>query len=515
MESPADPTAAAAAPDAERAALLALLAPHWEPTVALAHLLAPERARDVLSETVRAAWRHRDQFDGSGAGVRAWLLAVVADESRRRPHRPSRTAGAQPPGPDPSADPELRRGLARLRPEQRLALVLRGYLDLPPDAVGEVLGCAPEVAAATVEQAETELARVLAVAGAGDDATTPVRTRVRADAERARAAVPAVALEPLLAPVASGKARRPRWIWVAVAVVVALGIAVPVVALTTRSSGPTTSTATRVVRVTDAGFTGAVLDPTNPKRLYVLVTERAGDAPCLLQDPTATVTGQSARAVTITVSGFREVPATAARGQRLTYACRATVYVQVTATLPAALAGRQVIDAASGRAQPVLDPRTVPTPGYLPSGYQAQPVTWEPAGATPPGATGSSAPSPSPSPSPAPSAAADGSSAPASWAAVRRYRDGSADLDVRVADPSLFEGANPVGTATVSGHPATITQAGGTLCVTWTATAARAVQVCSAPDTSALPSASAVADDLPDVAPLDRQQLLRVARSLP
>jgi len=41
------------------------------------------------------------------------------------------------------------------------------------------------------------------------------------------------------------------------------------------------------------------------------------------------------------------------------------------------------------------------------------------------------------------------------------------------------------------------------------------VQVCSAPDTSALPSASAVADALPDVAPLDRQQLLRVARSLP
>jgi hypothetical protein len=87
-------------------------------------------------------------------------------------------------------------------------------------------------------------------------------------------------------------------------------------------------------------------------------------------------------------------------------------------------------------------------------------------------------------------------------------------LDVGVAAPAQFEGANPIGHATVSGHAATITQSGGTLCVTWPRSAQRSVQVCSTPDTTTLAGATA-GPGRPDVAPLDEAELLRVARSLP
>lgn len=449
VETPSE-AATVTAPDGERDALRALLAPHWPLAVSLAHRLAPaDRAEEVLRETVRAAWRHREQFDPSpeATGMRTWLLAVVADVAHERSPRGERreTGGA--------------------RYEQRVARALHG-LGLTPDAVAEVLGC---------DGARAE--RLI-----GDQ---PGATAAPPDP-------PEVALDPLLAAAAARKPRRSRTTWIGVGVVVALGIAVPVIALTTRSSGHKASTATRVVQVDNAGFTGAVLDPDNPKRLYVLVTERAGDAPCLLQNPTATVSAHTADAVTITVGGLREVPATAAPGKRVTYACRATVYVQVSVDLSAPLDGRQVVDAASGTAQPVLDPRTVPTPGYVPSGYQAQPVTWQPGTGTP-----------------------DATAAmPEGWAALRSYTKGPAELDVRVAAPTLFEGANPVGHATVAGSAATITQSGGTLCMTWPQTVQRSVQVCSAPDTTTLAGASASAAP-PDTAPLDQQELLRVARSLP
>jgi len=56
---------------------------------------------------------------------------------------------------------ELRDALCRLRPRQRLAVVLRYYLDLSFDEVAAAIGCRPATARSLVHRALGELREVL------------------------------------------------------------------------------------------------------------------------------------------------------------------------------------------------------------------------------------------------------------------------------------------------------------------------------------------------------------------
>ena len=122
--------------------------------LAAAMLRSETEAEDAVQEAVLRAWRRHDRFK-AGAGMKPWLLAIVANECRRV--RRSRwwsvikwpagleATGRQPANYVPSAE-GLRRAIYQLPDEQRLALVLRYYLDLSFEEVARVLKTTPKAA---------------------------------------------------------------------------------------------------------------------------------------------------------------------------------------------------------------------------------------------------------------------------------------------------------------------------------------------------------------------------------
>jgi len=115
--------------------------------LAVAMLRSPSDAEDAVQEAALKAWRHFSQFM-RGAEMKPWLLAIVANECRRQLRSPWWTvvrgtgelqsaAAEEPAANSPRAD--LLRAINRLPYEQRLALALRYYLDLPFDELAQVL----------------------------------------------------------------------------------------------------------------------------------------------------------------------------------------------------------------------------------------------------------------------------------------------------------------------------------------------------------------------------------------
>lgn len=155
----------AAAPLDERAAFAELVRPHWPQLCALARRLAPPQDwEDALQEALSAAWRKRAQFDPARGTARNWLLAVVADQSRKgfrrlRPHLelvdvPERDR-------DGEADLDLRRALGALTHRQRAAVALHYYLGLPLAEVADVLACSTGTVKSTLADARARLRREL------------------------------------------------------------------------------------------------------------------------------------------------------------------------------------------------------------------------------------------------------------------------------------------------------------------------------------------------------------------
>lgn len=104
-------------------------------------------AEDAVQEAVLKAWRSFGRFRRD-AKLRPWLFAIVANEcrSRRRSRWWSvvswsglREEPAGPSGADP-ATADLRRAVRRLPHNQRLAVVLRYYLDLSFEEVAQTMG---------------------------------------------------------------------------------------------------------------------------------------------------------------------------------------------------------------------------------------------------------------------------------------------------------------------------------------------------------------------------------------
>jgi RNA polymerase sigma-70 factor (ECF subfamily) len=124
-----------------------------EPLLPVAHRLAVgmlrsnQDAEDAVQEAMYKAWRHFGTFR-SGAEMKPWLLTIVANECRRQRRNRwwsvIRTAddlvGAMAAAHDVEGSrADLRRALYRLPQDQRLALVLRYYLDLSFEEVAQVL----------------------------------------------------------------------------------------------------------------------------------------------------------------------------------------------------------------------------------------------------------------------------------------------------------------------------------------------------------------------------------------
>ena len=127
----------------------ALIGPCIEPAwrFAATILCDPEEARDVVQEAALKAYRMLDQLR-DGSAVQPWFFAIVRNQCRslRRSRWWTVVRLAEPQG--QSAGPEdeavraldLRRALVRLGRDDRMALYLFYYLDLPQGDVAQVMG---------------------------------------------------------------------------------------------------------------------------------------------------------------------------------------------------------------------------------------------------------------------------------------------------------------------------------------------------------------------------------------
>ncbi len=141
-----------------------LLAPVLDPAFRQAITMLRDRsaAEDAVQEAALRAWRRIGRFR-SGADLRPWFLAIVANECRsvRRSRwwHVIRYGEVAPSAlPDPwevaSADRlDLDAALERLPRRHLLVLVLYYHLDLPTDEVGRVLGCSRNSARVRIHRA--------------------------------------------------------------------------------------------------------------------------------------------------------------------------------------------------------------------------------------------------------------------------------------------------------------------------------------------------------------------------
>lgn len=146
--------------------LVPLLLPAYR--LAVGMLLDRSLAEDAVQDASLRAWdRRRSRIPGTD--LRPWFLAIVANccrDSRRsrwvRALPPARAADARHDSSDDVATlVDVRRALRALPRPQRLAVVLRFYLDLPYDDVASVLGCSVNAAKLRVSRAAEVLRRTL------------------------------------------------------------------------------------------------------------------------------------------------------------------------------------------------------------------------------------------------------------------------------------------------------------------------------------------------------------------
>jgi RNA polymerase sigma-70 factor (ECF subfamily) len=143
----------------------AVIGPHMEAgyRTALAILRDPEQAHDAVQESAFKAWRKLGQLR-EGNPARPWFLAIVANQCRserrgrwwsviRLPEVES-SEGARLESADRM---DVDRALAKLPHEDRLALFLYFYLDLPMEEVGTVLGLSAGGAKTRVYRAAKKL----------------------------------------------------------------------------------------------------------------------------------------------------------------------------------------------------------------------------------------------------------------------------------------------------------------------------------------------------------------------
>jgi RNA polymerase sigma-70 factor (ECF subfamily) len=155
---------------ADAATFTAWVEPHLPAMTRLAaRLVAPGDRDDVVQEALLRAWRRHGTFDPDRGSATGWLLAIVADQGRRRRTRgAARTVelvDADRAVLDASPDLDLERAIAALTARQRLAVDLHYFVGLDIAGCAEVMGCAPGTVKATLHQARHRLREALAGTG--------------------------------------------------------------------------------------------------------------------------------------------------------------------------------------------------------------------------------------------------------------------------------------------------------------------------------------------------------------
>ena len=138
--------------------------PHLVAMTRLARRLAPAgEHEDAVQLALERAWRRRTTFDSSRGSAQSWLLAIVADQTRRlhtrrRPHDiESAHVGGEP------ADPSLELAVRQLPRRQRMTVELHYYLGLPVRECAQVLGVADGTVKSALSDARATLRSLLEV----------------------------------------------------------------------------------------------------------------------------------------------------------------------------------------------------------------------------------------------------------------------------------------------------------------------------------------------------------------
>ncbi len=175
-------TGEAVAPDFRDGILAAL--PHLR-AFAMSLTGNPDRADDLVQETVLRAWDKRARFQ-DGTNLQAWLFTILRNqfysEHRKRQREVEDTdgsfAGRLAVAPEQVIKLEvqdLRAALQRLTPEQREALLLVSAQSLPYEEAAAVCGVAIGTIKSRVNRARTRLADLLG--GHSEDDLGPTETR--------------------------------------------------------------------------------------------------------------------------------------------------------------------------------------------------------------------------------------------------------------------------------------------------------------------------------------------------
>lgn len=133
----------------------------------------PDRADDLVQETMLKAWANRDSFT-PGTNVSAWLFTILRNvfysEHRKRRREVEDADGqmaarlATHPAQDGHMDlVDFQTALNQLLPDQREALILIGGSGLSYEEAAQICGCAVGTIKSRVNRARTRLAELLAV----------------------------------------------------------------------------------------------------------------------------------------------------------------------------------------------------------------------------------------------------------------------------------------------------------------------------------------------------------------
>jgi RNA polymerase sigma factor (sigma-70 family) len=129
-------------------------------------LVTADAAEDVVQDSLERAWRKRANFDQSRGTPTAWLLAIVADQARRRWRK---QVTARPDlyvseiwedAPD-AGNVDVQRAVDRLPKRQRSAVVLFYYVDLSIAEVSDLMGCSAGTIKSTLHDARHRLSELL------------------------------------------------------------------------------------------------------------------------------------------------------------------------------------------------------------------------------------------------------------------------------------------------------------------------------------------------------------------
>jgi RNA polymerase sigma-70 factor (ECF subfamily) len=143
----------------------------------------PDRADDLVQETLLKAWAGRNSFT-PGTNVSAWLFTILRNvfysDHRKRRREVEDAEGqlasrmATHPAQDGHMDlVDFREALQHLLPDQREALILIGGSGLSYEEAAEICGCAVGTIKSRVNRARNRLAELLSVSSSNEFGPDP------------------------------------------------------------------------------------------------------------------------------------------------------------------------------------------------------------------------------------------------------------------------------------------------------------------------------------------------------